>query len=144
MYNIVADFPPPPENGSSSISTGAVIGIVAAAAIVIILLVCILRWKGCFGKKSSLEKGNQNDKSWTFHVPRIKYFNLTLIFNFQQLTEVKGLDLQMSLFNVRQVKGATNNFDISNKIGEGGFGPVYKVITNHLNCHTFIIILPIV
>jgi hypothetical protein len=33
----------------------------------------------------------------------------------------------MSLFNVRQIKGATNNFDIANKIGEGGFGPVYKV-----------------
>jgi hypothetical protein len=28
---------------------------------------------------------------------------------------------------LRQIKAATNYFDISNKIGEGGFGPVYKV-----------------
>ncbi|CAJ2653500.1 unnamed protein product [Trifolium pratense] len=90
------DFTPPSESGSSSISAGAVVGIVAAVAIVIILLFVILRRKGYFGKKSSLER------------------------------EVKGLDLQMSLFNVRQIKGATNNFDIANKIGEGGFGPVYK------------------
>ncbi|WJX58965.1 hypothetical protein P8452_44363 [Trifolium repens] len=90
------DFTPPSVSGSSSISAGAVVGIVAAVAIVIILLFFILWWKGCFGKKSSLER------------------------------EVKGLDLQMSLFNVRQIKGATNNFDIANKIGEGGFGPVYK------------------
>lgn len=28
---------------------------------------------------------------------------------------------------MRQIKVATNNFDPQNKIGEGGFGPVYKV-----------------
>lgn len=93
--SVQSDFPAPSENGSS-IPIGAVVGIVAAVVIVIILLFGILWWKGCFGKKSSLEN------------------------------EVKGLNLQMSLFNVRQIKGATNNFDISNKIGEGGFGPVYK------------------
>jgi len=46
-----------------------------------------------------------------------------------ELTELKNLDLQTGLFTLRQIKAATNNFDISNKIGEGGFGPVYKVIS---------------
>ncbi|CAJ1957659.1 unnamed protein product, partial [Sphenostylis stenocarpa] len=40
--------------------------------------------------------------------------------------ELKHLNLQMGLFTMRQIKVATNNLDISNKIGEGGFGPVYK------------------
>ncbi|KAL4022445.1 hypothetical protein IC575_016178 [Cucumis melo] len=31
-------------------------------------------------------------------------------------------------FTLKQIRAATNNFDISNKIGEGGFGPVYKGI----------------
>ncbi|XP_039687024.1 probable leucine-rich repeat receptor-like serine/threonine-protein kinase At3g14840 [Medicago truncatula] len=79
-----------------SISAGAVVGIVVAATTVIILVFGILWWKGCFGKKNSLTR------------------------------ELNSLDLQTSLFTLRQIKAATNNFDISNKIGEGGFGPVYK------------------
>ncbi|CAL5412410.1 unnamed protein product [Camellia sinensis] len=42
--------------------------------------------------------------------------------------ELRGLDLQTGLFTFRQIKAATNNFDDSNKIGEGGFGSVYKGI----------------
>ncbi|TXG47725.1 hypothetical protein EZV62_027019 [Acer yangbiense] len=40
--------------------------------------------------------------------------------------DLTGLDLQTSSFTLRQIKAATNNFDPVNKIGEGGFGPVYK------------------
>ncbi|XP_060668679.1 probable LRR receptor-like serine/threonine-protein kinase At1g07650 isoform X2 [Ziziphus jujuba] len=42
--------------------------------------------------------------------------------------ELRGLDLQTGRFTFRQIKAATNNFDPSNKIGEGGFGSVYKGI----------------
>uniref|UniRef100_A0A7N0TDZ6 non-specific serine/threonine protein kinase n=1 Tax=Kalanchoe fedtschenkoi TaxID=63787 RepID=A0A7N0TDZ6_KALFE len=40
--------------------------------------------------------------------------------------ELRGLDLKTGSFTLRQLKAATNNFDPANKIGEGGFGPVYK------------------
>lgn len=36
------------------------------------------------------------------------------------------LALQMVSFSLKQLKTATNNFDNVNKIGEGGFGPVYR------------------
>ncbi|KAI6689611.1 hypothetical protein NL676_026439 [Syzygium grande] len=40
--------------------------------------------------------------------------------------ELHGLDLQIGHFTLRQIKAATSNFNSVNKIGEGGFGPVYK------------------
>ncbi|XP_039116091.1 probable LRR receptor-like serine/threonine-protein kinase At1g53430 [Dioscorea cayenensis subsp. rotundata] len=39
---------------------------------------------------------------------------------------IKSLELQTGYFTLIQIKNATRNFDAANKIGEGGFGPVYK------------------
>ncbi|KAJ1383753.1 Serine-threonine/tyrosine-protein kinase, catalytic domain [Sesbania bispinosa] len=62
---------------------------IVVAAVFIAILV-ILWWGGCIGIKSSLTKA-----------------------------ELKDLDRQTGLFTLRQIKTATNNFNISNKIGEG-------------------------
>lgn len=35
--------------------------------------------------------------------------------------------MQTVAFSLKQIRAATNNFDPTRKIGEGGFGPVYKV-----------------
>ncbi|KAL5577026.1 hypothetical protein UlMin_018725 [Ulmus minor] len=40
--------------------------------------------------------------------------------------ELTGLELITNSFTLRQLRAATNNFDSANKIGEGGFGSVYK------------------
>ncbi|OIW11601.1 hypothetical protein TanjilG_15295 [Lupinus angustifolius] len=84
-----------------SISIWVVVAIVAATVIIVILVSGILWWRGCLGKKHSLD------------------------------TELRDLDLQTGLFTLRQIKAATNNFDICNKIGEGGFGSVYKGIMSN-------------
>lgn len=42
--------------------------------------------------------------------------------------------MQTGTFTLKQIKAATDNFAYDNKIGEGGFGPVYKVIF----CETFV------
>lgn len=43
-------------------------------------------------------------------------------------TDVHGIDSQTGTFTLKQIKAATDDFDSANKIGEGGFGPVYKAI----------------
>ncbi|XP_057726273.1 probable leucine-rich repeat receptor-like serine/threonine-protein kinase At3g14840 [Arachis stenosperma] len=80
----------------SRISAAVVVGIVVAMAIIIVLIFAIFWWKGGLGKKNSFTK------------------------------ELNNLELQTGMFSIRQIKTATNNFDIVNKIGEGGFGSVYK------------------
>ncbi|CAN8268379.1 unnamed protein product [Cochlearia groenlandica] len=79
-------------------SNGAVAGVVVAACAVFALLVVLVLWlAGFIGRKEE----DENE-------------------------ELRGLDLQTGSFTLKQIKRATNNFDPENKIGEGGFGPVYK------------------
>ncbi|XXG90291.1 hypothetical protein AAC387_Pa12g2096 [Persea americana] len=86
----------PPTEGGKRISAGVVIGIVASAFCVIFFILGILFWKGRLSKKPTLYE------------------------------DLRYLDLQTGSFTLRQIKAASNNFDAANKIGEGGFGPVYK------------------
>ncbi|XP_077226673.1 putative LRR receptor-like serine/threonine-protein kinase At1g53430 [Tasmannia lanceolata] len=85
-----------PDTGKSGLSVGAIFGIVAASCVFIIILVLIILWK-----KGCLG-GQDKDR------------------------EFQGLELQTGYFSLKQIKAATKNFDPANKIGEGGFGPVYK------------------
>ncbi|KAI3769368.1 hypothetical protein L6452_00469 [Arctium lappa] len=45
--------------------------------------------------------------------------------------ELRALKSQTSCFSLQQIKSATHNFDSANKIGEGGFGPVYKGVLSN-------------
>ena len=42
--------------------------------------------------------------------------------------EDRGREWELPLFEPNTIVTATNNFAFRNKLGEGGFGPVYKVM----------------
>lgn len=82
-----------------------------------------------FGTKDFYQEGRRKKK-----VKHLKFF---IIFKKKiekkdphfpfLITDFEMLGLQMVSFTLKQLKTATNNFDNVNKIGEGGFGPVYRV-----------------
>nr|KAJ0199458.1 hypothetical protein LSAT_V11C600340520 [Lactuca sativa] len=41
-------------------------------------------------------------------------------------SDVEKEDLELNFFSLSIITKATNNFSVENKLGEGGFGPVYK------------------
>ncbi|XP_075486618.1 putative LRR receptor-like serine/threonine-protein kinase At1g07650 isoform X1 [Primulina tabacum] len=78
------------------IKSAVLAGATAGAVCLVFLILGILRKAGYLGGKISTDK------------------------------ELRSLDLQTGLFTLRQIKAATKNLDPGNKIGEGGFGSVYK------------------
>ncbi|KAI8006244.1 putative leucine-rich repeat receptor-like serine/threonine-protein kinase [Camellia lanceoleosa] len=81
---------------SSVLGNGSIVGIVAGVVFAIFLMMGILWWKGCLRHNNTMEH------------------------------DLKGPELHTGSFTLRQIKAATKNFDFANKIGEGGFGLVYK------------------
>ncbi|XP_031494295.1 probable LRR receptor-like serine/threonine-protein kinase At1g07650 [Nymphaea colorata] len=94
--SVTPKFKPANFDESSKISIVVIILIVMASFIIIILVLVILWLKGYLGNRDVLDK------------------------------ELRDLKLKKSYFSLNHIKTATNNFDLENKVGEGGFGPVYK------------------
>ncbi|KAB2605506.1 leucine-rich repeat receptor-like serine/threonine-protein kinase [Pyrus ussuriensis x Pyrus communis] len=94
------NFVPPPKpstsTGGGGVPVGAVVGIVVGGVFIVLLIFGILWKRGLLGQQKTLED------------------------------DLKGVDLQTGKFTFKQLKDATSNFDRANKIGEGGFGSVYK------------------
>ncbi|KAI9114726.1 hypothetical protein K1719_014424 [Acacia pycnantha] len=90
------NFKPPPPGIGKRTFIIVAVAMSAALVLLVLMLLGIMRWKGWLGGQDSVHK------------------------------ELRGIDLQTGLFTLRQIKSATKNFDATNKIGEGGFGPVYK------------------
>ncbi|XP_056173118.1 probable LRR receptor-like serine/threonine-protein kinase At1g53440 [Syzygium oleosum] len=84
--------------GSNELSAEAITGIAVASVLLLVLILLVLWLSGFFGGREVKDPA------------------------------LRGLDLQTGHFTLRQIKAATGNFDSVNKIGEGGFGPVYKGI----------------
>ena len=49
---------------------------------------------------------------------------------FDYLKDVKLHELP--IFNLEELTTTTNDFHMANKLGQGGFGPIYKVMVAHV------------
>jgi hypothetical protein len=48
------------------------------------------------------------------------------------LWKMEGSNLGFSQYDYSHIKEATNNFSVGNKLGQGGFGHVYKVLCPYI------------
>ncbi|KAL5716582.1 hypothetical protein ACHQM5_018252 [Ranunculus cassubicifolius] len=90
---------PEEEEGGKKMSTGIKVVIVLSVLALILIILSFLWWKRCL-----------RCLRWKKEIDE----------------DLRGLDQLTTSFTLQQIVAATNNFDYQNKIGEGGFGPVYK------------------
>ncbi|CDP04889.1 unnamed protein product [Coffea canephora] len=97
--------PSPPSNSTGSeegggISTQTIVAIVVPISLAIVLLVVGF----CIARR-----------------PRKPYFAIMETSGASEISAAESLQ-----YNLSDIQAATNNFAVGNRIGEGGFGPVYK------------------
>ncbi|KAL5577007.1 hypothetical protein UlMin_018706 [Ulmus minor] len=90
--------------GGTKKNVSIIVGVVVGGLCLIFVILGILCWKGCFQGERSKKQGEKSSRR----------------------QDMKGVEAQAGNYTLKQLKAATNDFDYSNKIGEGGFGPVYK------------------
>ncbi|KAL0921485.1 hypothetical protein M5K25_008562 [Dendrobium thyrsiflorum] len=85
-----------PNSSSSSNKTGLIVGIIAGVVVLGLIIVAILVWRQ---KKKNVNKDEE---------------------------ELLGMAIKPNTFSYGELRAATEDFNQSNLLGEGGFGPVYK------------------
>ncbi|XP_065878906.1 G-type lectin S-receptor-like serine/threonine-protein kinase At1g11330 [Euphorbia lathyris] len=92
-----------------------IIGVTVSAGIICILIVAYLLWR-CLAK----HRGNKKKSKGMLLNER----NHTTFTDADNINQVKLQELP--LFTLQKLITATDNFHTKNKLGQGGFGPVYK------------------
>ncbi|KAM0063304.1 putative protein kinase RLK-Pelle-DLSV family [Helianthus debilis subsp. tardiflorus] len=96
------------DSNSSSPGRRPIRIIVPMASVVLAILISIYLFYR-FNRKKQQQKGTSSNK-----------------FRHDPENESGDEDLELPLFGLSTILKATNNFSSNNKLGEGGFGPVYK------------------
>lgn len=112
---------------SSSSKKGTIIGGAAGGASLVLLIVGLFVWFKLSKKRKAAPRGKVNGMVtiFTFHVllqSEILTPNI-VAGNILDATELRGA----TIYSFKDLKSATKNFKEENKLGEGGFGDVYKV-----------------
>ncbi|KAK7328005.1 hypothetical protein VNO77_22099 [Canavalia gladiata] len=108
--------------GGSHNHSGEVVGITISAAFIILVLGVILHRK----RKLSISDGKTGRRG-SFQRSRDFLLNEGVFSNNRENSREKSMDeLEFPMFDFITIAMATNNFCEKNKLGEGGFGSVYR------------------
>ncbi|KAI5060574.1 hypothetical protein GOP47_0024994 [Adiantum capillus-veneris] len=107
----------PPAPPSKKSSTGAIVGGAVAGILVVAIAICIVVYCSCFKKKPPVQKDPK------VNVPREGGVEINQIYEYSVPNKAMP-KLAVQEFSFEEIKLATNDF--RTKLGQGGFGPVYK------------------
>ncbi|WCJ42990.1 G-type lectin S-receptor-like serine/threonine-protein kinase At1g11300 [Euphorbia peplus] len=94
-----------------------IIGVTVSAGIICIFIIAYLTWRWLAMPRGSVKKSKDMLLSERNHR------------TFSDADNINKVKLQeLPIFTLQKLATATDNFDTKNKLGEGGFGPVYKGI----------------
>lgn len=105
--------------GDGGRKTALIIGITVSIAVLLLGAIVFFLWKR-FQKKRKPEQKGLGEKSQDF------LLNEVVISSKREYSAEKSDDLELPLFDFDTLVTATNNFSNENKLGQGGFGCVYK------------------
>ncbi|WJZ99558.1 hypothetical protein VitviT2T_017993 [Vitis vinifera] len=120
----LAEAPTPANQKSSSSSSALVVVVGIVTAVVVVALLCII---GCIAyfRKRTISKGQENRTNPGLHLYHSESRVKDLIDSEQfKEDDKKGIDIPF--FDLEDILAATDHFSDANKLGQGGFGPVYK------------------
>ncbi|XP_050371695.1 G-type lectin S-receptor-like serine/threonine-protein kinase RKS1 [Argentina anserina] len=109
------------KEANGSISKKGKLAIVIASILVFFLLISVIYWS-----VKMKRKGKEKEDLFSYGAtPSFSYFESS---HRSTNLDDSGLNSDLPFFDLSTISAATQKFCNSNRLGEGGFGPVYKVV----------------
>ncbi|XP_073004252.1 cysteine-rich receptor-like protein kinase 19 isoform X2 [Typha latifolia] len=108
--------------GKGKSKMGVIIGVAVGAAVFLLGFVCIALY--IQKKRQGFNGMHKIEGDFIFESGKKKFFGKQSLANNLLENEERASDLL--LFDFFRITNVTNNFSAENKLGQGGFGPVYK------------------
>ncbi|XP_021676449.2 cysteine-rich receptor-like protein kinase 25 isoform X2 [Hevea brasiliensis] len=114
---------PVPNNGKGGSNTTIVAIVIAVSSVVVLGALLGFWYYSCYRKR---RRHSEGETSQVILLGNLEGSNRKQLMDGEMHISNDDHNGEVHYFNLSTIKAVTNNFSLANKLGEGGFGPVYK------------------